>query len=428
MLPDILKDIYLWLAALDVSWAQELCIYMFIWMAKFGAAYGVRTGIHVGVDLLVNRVPPRSRKQVILFALLCGAFFTGMIASFGGSFVWEMFKTGQQSNDLEAPMWIVYLAIPLGSGLMCFRFLQVSWFYYWTGELPHHNEAHVEGIEITAPALHPAPAGPAEDSRTSPLGLILIMVPILILTVCLGEKAGIIVMPQALRAATIFALLIALMLTGIPVSIALGLTVMTFLFTLTAVPIEAVSMKLFTGIESFEIMAIPFFILAGNFLTHGGVARRMIDFATSLIGHWHGGLGLAGIVACSMFALVCGSSVATVAAVGAIVLPEMVRHGYPMRFGAGIITVAGSLGILMLPSIPKIIYAVATGTSIGALFVAGLAARHGADRHAVCGDLVSGQEARLSANEESELGRDLARVPGKRLGPDAGRYHHRRHL
>ena len=372
--PEILKDIYLWLAALDLSWAQELCIYMFIWMAKFGAAYGVRTGIHVGVDLLVNMVPARSRKQVILFSLLCGAFFTGMIATFGGSFVDEMFKTGQQSNDLEAPMWFVYLAIPLGSGLMCFRFLQVAWFYYWTGELPHHNEAKVEGIDANVEALHPRPATPAEvaRSKSSPLGLILILAPILILAVCLGEKAGIIVLPQALRAAMIFALLIALMLTGIPVSIALGLTVLTFLFTLTTVPIEAVSMKLFTGIESFEIMAIPFFILAGNFLTHGGVARRMINFATSIIGHWHGGLGLVGIVACSMFALVCGSSVATVAAVGAIVLPEMVRNGYPMRFGAGIITVAGSLGILMLPSIPKIIYAISTNTSIGALFVAGL--------------------------------------------------------
>src|SRR6202163_2750976 len=366
--------LYPFLIGIHISWAQELCIYMFIWMAKFGAAYGVRTGIHVGVDLLVNRLPEQSRKQVILFALLCGALFTGMIASFGISFVWEMFKTGQQSNDLEAPMWIVYLAIPLGSGLMCFHFLQVAWFYYWTGELPHHNEAQVEGVEVTVPALHPVAADPTEvsSSKTSPLGLILIMAPILILMVCLGDKAGIIVMPHALRAATIFALLIALMLTGIPVSIALGLTVLTFLFTLTAVPIEAVSMKLFTGIESFEIMAIPFFILAGNFLTHGGVARRMINFATSLVGHWHGGLGLAGIVACAMFALVCGSSVATVAAIGAIVLPEMVRHGYPMRFGAGIITVAGSLGILMLPSIPKIIYAVATGTSIGALFVAGL--------------------------------------------------------
>jgi C4-dicarboxylate transporter DctM subunit len=376
LLGSALNAIFLWLASLDLSWAQELCIYMFIWMAKFGAAYGVRTGIHVGVDILVNRLPAHSRKQVILFALLCGAFFTGMIAAFGLSFVREMFQTGQQSNDLEAPMWIVYLAIPLGSGLMCFRFLQVAWSFYRTGELPHHDETHVEGIEAdVSPALHPQPAGEATRAaaRTfSPLGLILILAPILIFAVCLGEKAGILVMPQALRAATIFALLIALMLTGIPVSIALGLTVMTFMFTLTAVPVEAVSMKLFTGIESFEIMAIPFFILAGNFLTHGGVARRMINFATSLIGHWYGGLGLAGIVACAMFALVCGSSVATVAAIGAIVLPEMVRHGYPMRFGAGIITVAGSLGILMLPSIPKIVYAVATNTSIGALFVAGV--------------------------------------------------------
>jgi C4-dicarboxylate transporter, DctM subunit len=374
VLPGIFKDVYSWLSSLDLSWAQELCIYMFIWMAKFGAAYGVRTGIHVGVDLLVNRVPVRSRKQVILFSLLCGAFFTGMIATFGASFVSEMFRTGQQSNDLEAPMWIVYLAIPLGSGLMCYRFLQVAWSYYRTGELPHHNEAHVDGIDADVPDLHPAEgsAKDADSRKVSVLGLILILAPILIFAVCLGEKTHILVLPPALRAASIFGLLIALMLTGIPVSIALGLTVLTFLFTLTAVPIEAVSMKLFTGIESFEIMAIPFFILAGNFLTHGGVARRMINFATSLIGHWHGGLGLAGIVACSMFALVCGSSVATVAAIGAIVLPEMVRNGYPMKFGAGIITVAGSLGILMLPSIPKIIYAISTNTSIGALFVAGL--------------------------------------------------------
>ena len=374
VVPEVLKAIYLRLAALDISWAQELCIYMFIWMAKFGAAYGVRTGIHVGVDLLVNMLDAGNRRRVILFAIACGAFFTATIAMFGLAFVGEMFKTGQQSNDLEAPMWIVYLAIPLGSGLMCYKFLQVAWSFYWTGDLPHHDETKVEGIEVNAPALYPEPATPAEAVRdkASPLGIILIMVPILILAVCLGEKAGVLVLPQAVRAGTIFALLIALLLTGIPVSIALGLTVLTFLFTLTAVPIEAVSMKLFTGIQSFEIMAIPFFILAGNFLTHGGVARRMINFATSIIGHWHGGLGLAGIVACAMFALVCGSSVATVAAIGAIVLPEMVRNGYPMRFGAGIITVAGSLGILMLPSIPKIIYAISTNVSIGALFVAGL--------------------------------------------------------
>ena len=167
-LPEIFKDIYLWLAALDLSWAQELCIYMFIWMAKFGAAYGVRTGIHVGVDLLVNRLPVRSRKQVILFSLLCGAAFTGMIAAFGASFVSEMFKTGQQSNDLEAPMWIVYLAIPAGSSLMCFRFLQVAWSYNWTGELPRHNEAQVEGIDAV-PALHPATTAATDTSRQTVL-------------------------------------------------------------------------------------------------------------------------------------------------------------------------------------------------------------------------------------------------------------------
>jgi len=215
----------------------------------------------------------------------------------------------------------------------------------------------------------PAPA-PKQPSLTA--AWIFIGAPLLLAALCLSAKFGLVTLPGGVRIAIIFLLLVSLLLTGMPVSIALGLTVLIFIFTLTDVPVDAVALKLFTGIERFEIMAIPFFILAGGFLTHGGVARRMIDFATSLIGHWHGGLALAGIVACAMFALVCGSSVATVVAIGSIILPEMVRHGYPMRFGAGVITVAGSLGILMLPSIPKVIYAISTNTSIGALFVAGL--------------------------------------------------------
>jgi len=175
-----------------------------------------------------------------------------------------------------------------------------------------------------------------------------------------------------LSAYLIFGLLIALMLTGMPISIALGLTVLAFLFTMTEVPLHAVALKLFTGIERFEIMAIPFFILAGSFLTRGGVARRMINFATSMVGHWHGGLGLAGVVACALFASVCGSSPATVVAIGSIILPAMQKQGFPKKFGAGVIATSGALGILMLPSIVKVIYAVSTNTSIGALFVAGV--------------------------------------------------------
>src|SRR5438876_4885447 len=90
------------LLRIDLSWAQELCIYMFVWMAKFGAAYGVRTGIHVGVDVLVNRLPPRFRFGFILFALFCGALFTGTIAAFGTNFVWELAHTDQTSPDMEA--------------------------------------------------------------------------------------------------------------------------------------------------------------------------------------------------------------------------------------------------------------------------------------------------------------------------------------
>ncbi|WP_096701531.1 TRAP transporter large permease subunit [Magnetospirillum sp. 15-1] len=175
-----------------------------------------------------------------------------------------------------------------------------------------------------------------------------------------------------MNAAVIFGLLIVLMLTGMPISISLGLTVLTFLFTFTQVPIESVALKLFTGIEKFEIMAIPFFILAGNFLTHGGVARRMINFATSMVGHWHGGLGLAGVMACALFAAVSGSSPATVVAIGSIILPAMVKQGFPNRFGAGIITTSGALGILIPPSLVMVMYAVATNTSVGALFMAGV--------------------------------------------------------
>ena len=172
--------------------------------------------------------------------------------------------------------------------------------------------------------------------------------------------------------AIIFGLLALLMLTGMPISIALGLTVLTFLFTMTSVPIEAVAMKLFTGIEKFEIMAIPFFILAGNFLTHGGVAKRMIRFATALVGHLCGGLALGGVVACALFAAVSGSSTATVVAIGSIMLPAMVKQGYPMKFGVGVIGTAGGLGILIPPSIVMVIYAVSTNASIGKLFIAGI--------------------------------------------------------
>ncbi len=152
-----------WLISLNFSWAQELCIYMFVWMAKFGAAYGVRSGIHVGVDVLVNQLPTEWRKKAVLIALIGGATFTGIIGTLGARFVWENgmhyaiftlmgmdvgdVPQGPTSPDLEWPTWIIYSAVPLGSYLMCFRFLQVMWNFIRTGELPSHNQAHVDGLD-----------------------------------------------------------------------------------------------------------------------------------------------------------------------------------------------------------------------------------------------------------------------------------------
>jgi C4-dicarboxylate transporter DctQ subunit len=152
-----------WLLSLNFSWAQELCIIMFVWMAKFGAAYGVRTGIHVGVDVLINRLDPGPRAKFIIFGLAAGALFTGVVGTLGANFVWEngmhnaLFSAlgkdvtdvpeGPTTPDLEWPTWIVYSVIPLGSYLMCFRFLQVTLAFIRTGELPHHDHGHVDGID-----------------------------------------------------------------------------------------------------------------------------------------------------------------------------------------------------------------------------------------------------------------------------------------
>ena len=152
-----------WLLDMNFGWAQEFCIILFVWMAKFGAAYGVRTGIHVGVDILINKLSGSTRSAMIQLGLLCGVVFTGLIGLFGALFVWENgmayetlsllgrdtgdFFEGPTTPDLEWPTWIVYSAVPLGSFLMCYRFLQVMLSFARTGELPTHDHGHVEGLD-----------------------------------------------------------------------------------------------------------------------------------------------------------------------------------------------------------------------------------------------------------------------------------------
>ncbi|MCX7815672.1 MAG: TRAP transporter small permease [Tepidimonas ignava] len=175
-----------WLLTLNLGWAQELTIIMFVWMAKFGAAYGVRTGIHVGVDVLINRLPPATRAKFIIIGLSGGALFTAVVAWLGATFVWDNgahhfvaqqfgwpvddIPEGPTTPDLEWPTWMVYSAIPLGTGLMCFRFVQVLVTFMRSGELPHHDHGHVDGLpdEAQAPPVDFNPFAADDDLHPRP--------------------------------------------------------------------------------------------------------------------------------------------------------------------------------------------------------------------------------------------------------------------
>jgi C4-dicarboxylate transporter DctM subunit len=172
--------------------------------------------------------------------------------------------------------------------------------------------------------------------------------------------------------AFLFVLLFGFMLLGMPIAVALGLSSLLTILLLGQDSLASLALKLFETSEHFTLLAIPFFILSGAFMTTGGVARRMIRFAIAAIGHLRGGLAMASVLACMLFAAVSGSSPATVVAVGSIVIAGMVKAGYSKAFAAGVICNAGTLGILIPPSIVMVVYGAATETSVGQLFMAGV--------------------------------------------------------
>lgn len=170
----------------------------------------------------------------------------------------------------------------------------------------------------------------------------------------------------------LFLALFLLMFIGVPVAISLGLAGSVTIILFSPDSVRSLAIKLFETSEHYTLLAIPFFLLAGSFMTTGGVARRLIDFANASVGHIRGGLAIGAVLACMLFAALSGSSPATVAAVGSIAIAGMVRSGYPQAFAAGIVTNAGTLGILIPPSVVMVVYAAATETSVGTLFMAGV--------------------------------------------------------
>ncbi|MQA97723.1 MAG: TRAP transporter large permease subunit [Streptosporangiales bacterium] len=166
--------------------------------------------------------------------------------------------------------------------------------------------------------------------------------------------------------------LFALLLSSAPIAIALGLTSFVYFYYFTTIPLTQIPERLFNALNTFPLMAVPFFVLAANIMSRGGISKRLTDAGNAVVGHLRGGLAMTAVLSCMFFAAISGSSPATVVAVGTLMIPAMVASGYGRRFSTGLIATSGSLGILIPPSIPLIVYGIATEQSIGDLFLAGI--------------------------------------------------------
>ncbi len=171
---------------------------------------------------------------------------------------------------------------------------------------------------------------------------------------------------------TLFVVFFVFLLMGIPLAICLGLSVIATFWYHDTLPLMAIAQRMYNGLDQFPLMAIPFFVLASGIMTYGGVSRRLITVCNAFVGHLPGGLAVASIVSCMFFAAISGSSPSTVVAIGSIMIPAMIASGYGKKYSVGLLGSAGSLGILIPPSIPMIVYGVATERSVGKLFMAGV--------------------------------------------------------
>lgn len=174
-----------------------------------------------------------------------------------------------------------------------------------------------------------------------------------------------------MSAVVLFGSFVVLLLLTVPIGYAIGIASMIAIYFYSDIPMMVIAQKAITGVDSFPLLAIPFFMLAGNLMSSGGIARRLVNFFDALIGHVTGGLGMVTIVVCMFFAAISGSAVATVSAVGAFMIPQMVAHGYDKSFSAALTAAAGTIGVIIPPSIPFVIYGVVSGTSITNMFTAG---------------------------------------------------------
>ena len=314
-------------------WTEELSRYIFIWISYLALSVAIRKRSSIRVDIIYDKLPERLQNISWIIVETLFLVLTGVITYFGWGQIERLLTFPQHTTALRIPFLVPYLILPLGFGLMCLRLLQ-----------------RIRGQMRVCGALDSLLGFAIAAAIISPWYLVDYIDP---LPVLFGY----------------FALLCVI---GVPIAISLGLSTLATIICSQTLPIEYIFLICFTSIDSFPIMAIPFFIAAGEYMGAGGLSKRLLNLADEIVGGLYGGIGLTAVVTCMFFGAISGSGPATVAAIGALTIPAMIERGYDKFFSAALVAAAGCVGVMIPPSNPFVVYGVSSQVSIGDLFMGGI--------------------------------------------------------
>lgn len=327
-------------------WTEEVSRYIFIWITYLALSVAIKQRSSIRIDILYDLLPKRWQNISWIFVDACFLLLTLLIAITGWDQIERLLRFPQHTTALRIPYLIPYAILPLGFGLMSLRLLQNLFMQMKICGTRDYLIGFGVGLLIWSP-LYPIlaalyiPELPVLYDYINPL-------PVL------------------------FAYFIGLCFLGVPIAISLGLSTLATIICAETLPLQYLAQVSFTSIDSFPIMAIPFFIAAGVFMGAGGLSKRLLAFADEMLGGLYGGMALTSITTCMFFGAISGSGPATVAAIGSLTIPAMIDRGYNKYFAGALVAAAGSIGVMIPPSNPFVVYGVSAQVSIGDLFIGGI--------------------------------------------------------
>lgn len=314
-------------------WTEELSRYIFIWITYLALSVAIRKRSSIRIDIIYDKLPARWQNASWVMVDVFFLMLTLTICWTGWSQIERLLEFPQHTTALRIPFIIPYLVLPVGFGLMSLRLLQDLF-----------SQVRICGLKDTVLAL---------------LFVGLVVSPIVVTEYIDPLPA-------------LFGYFVVLCALGVPIAISLGLSTLATVICAETLPIQYLAQTAFTSIDSFPIMAIPFFIAAGVFMGAGGLSQRLLSLADELLGGLYGGMALVTVATCMFFGAISGSGPATVAAIGALTVPAMIERGYDKYFAGALVAAAGAIGVMIPPSNPFVVYGISAQVSIGDLFLGGI--------------------------------------------------------